>query len=87
MSASNLIFCTDSLLQVSQVAAAMLPLFEDQPSWLGAIHWLNASSPPQPLAFEEYLAEWRCQVPPQRTETIDCIAALFGVSLPDHPAS
>jgi hypothetical protein len=69
------------------VAAAMLPLFEDQPSWLGAIHWLNASSPPQPLAFEEYLAEWRCQVPPQRTETIDCIAVLFGVSLPDHPAS
>lgn len=65
----------------SVVAASLLPIFEDQPSRLGAIHWLNASSPPRPLTFEEHLAEWRSRVPLQRAETIDRIATTFGVSI------
>jgi hypothetical protein len=64
------------------IAAALLPLFEKDPSRWAAIHWLNASERPQPADFRDHLAAWRDRVPTEQAEAVETIAEAFGQPLP-----
>jgi hypothetical protein len=64
------------------IAAALLPLFEEDPSRWAAIHWLNASERPQPADFRDHLAAWRSRVPAEQAEAVETIARAFGTPLP-----
>jgi hypothetical protein len=64
------------------IAAALLPLFEDEPGRWGAIPWLNAARPARPQSFRDYLLDWRRHAPVAQAATIEAIAAAFGVTLP-----
>jgi hypothetical protein len=64
------------------IAAALLPLFEKDPSRWAAIHWLNASERPQPADFRDHLAAWRDRVPPEQADAVEAVAEAFGVPLP-----
>lgn len=63
------------------IAAALLPLFEDDPGRWAVIHWLNAAEQP-PASFRDHLAGWRDRVPEPHVATVEAIAAAFGEPLP-----
>ena len=64
------------------IAAALLPLFEEDPGRWAAIHWLNATERPQPADFRDHLAAWRDRVHAEQAEAVETIAEAFGVPLP-----
>lgn len=64
------------------IAAALLPLFEEDPGRWAAIHWLNATERPQPADLRDHLAAWRDRVPAEQAEAVETIAEAFGVPLP-----
>jgi len=65
------------------VAAALLPLFEDQPHHWAAVPRINDAMPTAPQPFARYLADWRRSLPAERRATVDAIAAAFGETVPD----
>lgn len=64
------------------IAAALLPLFEDDPGRWAVIRWLNAGEGGQPARFRDHLAAWRERVPEEQAAAVEALAAAFGEPLP-----
>ena len=61
------------------VATALLPIIEEQPDCLKAIHWVNDDF--SRGTFSEYLESWHAQVPEQYRAFVRRIAREFGVEI------
>jgi len=62
------------------VASVLLPLFEQQPEAWGAIAYLNLEDSDATGSFEQYLANWRRNAPPQHRPFIERVIGLFGLA-------
>ena len=67
------------------IAAALLPLFEADPTsaW-SAVRRLNANEPAEPTPFDQHLRRWHAQTPEPHRPFVRQLAAAFGVKI-DEP--
>ena len=63
------------------IAAALLPVFENQPRHWTAVRHLNDARPSQPQTFEAYLRDWSGHVPAEHRPFVQAVARQFGITL------
>jgi hypothetical protein len=63
------------------VAAALLPLFEEEPEHWAAMRHLNDETPKKKETFQEYLQRWHDHTPAEHQEFVRKIAKELGVTL------
>ncbi|MGB0775088.1 MAG: hypothetical protein ACPGUY_04535, partial [Akkermansiaceae bacterium] len=61
------------------MAAAMLPVFEKNPSHWEAVRYLNVTPAKPGISFKQYLAKWKKDAPKKHHKLIDGIARIYGV--------
>ncbi len=63
------------------VAAALLPLFDNQPEYWEAIAWLNDGASHDTRSFARYLGDWHARVPERLRPIVRQIAREFAVEV------
>ncbi len=67
------------------VAAALLPLFEQQPEHWAAVAYLNDGRPRPPQSLAEHLGQWHARTPAAHRRLVERIAASFEIRLAAPP--